>query len=145
MFSHFFWFGFFELLLEENDVFHESSELFGLTIIIVLRVFGHYFVIFALDMKFVDSKALAGCLGGTDSAVVHIFLFNMNDVFCFFASVILVCAVKLSLSLAGWRRVLLEKLLFRWHCWLLMNRLVQLSRGTNRTDHRLSSLIDFVR
>ena len=56
---------------------------------VVMRVFG----------DFVDSETLTGCLGGTYSAIVHILIFDMNVVLCFFIGMILIGTARHPLTL----------------------------------------------
>lgn len=56
----------------------------------VLGIVGDGFGLFGLET--VDCEALTGCLGGAHSAVVHIFVFDVYEIFCFFMGMVFVGA-----------------------------------------------------
>jgi hypothetical protein len=59
-------------------------------------VVGQYLLSFVVASDFVDREALAGGLGGADSTVVHVFVLDVDDVFCLLVVVVFVGAEEVS-------------------------------------------------
>lgn len=84
----------------------------------------------------IDCKSLTGCLGGTNSTVIHILILDVNDVFCSLIFVVLVGTIIFPSPISILRLDL---------DLLIGNNWSNISRRPDWTNHRLSGIVDDVR
>ncbi len=134
------WILLFKLCLSGDNFSHEFSEFVVSIVIDVCGVVRDDLLLACIGedlwgIDAIDGEALAGGLGGTYAAVVHVLILDVDDIFCLLAFVTLVLAEVLACSfciLLGPQS--LRGVISRRHA----------PRGTGRTDHWFSGIGNIV-
>jgi hypothetical protein len=135
------WVLLFELCLRSDDFLHEFCQ-FVVSLVVrvsgvvrdgLLLVFGRECLLSGCGIDAIDSEALAGGLRGAYSAVVHILIFDVDDVLSLLVFVRLVLAEVLTSPL---------RILLGLHSLgrVVSGRRSDIPRRARRTDHRFPSI-----
>lgn len=132
------WIFFLELLFHIDYFSHKLNQLMISFIVSVCRMMRNYFLFFCTQNDSVDAidcKSLTCRLCSTNTTIIHVFVFNVDDVFCFFTLVILVrakvfpCSFSVLLISDSLPRIVWCSNISRRPCW---------------TNHRFPCIADCV-
>jgi len=132
------WIFFLELAFHIDYFSHKLDQLVISFIVGVCRMVRNDFLFLCSQngsVDAVDCESLTGRLCGTNTAIIHVFVFNVDYVFCFFTFVILVGAKVFSRSFS----VLLGSHSLRRIAWCS-----NIPRRSSWANHRFPCITDCV-